>query len=43
MKDAFVKLGLDSQPGTPEQFAAFLRNELAQNAKVVKFARIKIE
>jgi tripartite-type tricarboxylate transporter receptor subunit TctC len=43
MKDAFAKLGIQAQTGTPEQFAAFIRNELAQNAKVVKFAAIKVE
>lgn len=42
-REAFAKLGLDGQPGTPEQFAAFLRNELAQNAKVVRFAGIRVE
>ena len=43
MKEAFVKQGLEAQTGTPEEFAAFIRNELAQNAKLVKFAGIKIE
>lgn len=43
MKDAFFKQGLDIQTNTPEQFAAFMRRELAQNAKVVQFAGIKAE
>jgi tripartite-type tricarboxylate transporter receptor subunit TctC len=43
MKDAFMKQGLETQTNTPEQFAAFIRNELAQNARVVKFAGIKVE
>lgn len=43
MQDAFVKQGLEAQTGTPEQFAAFIRDQLAQNAKVVKFAGIKTE
>jgi tripartite-type tricarboxylate transporter receptor subunit TctC len=42
-KEVLTKLGMEGQTGTPEQFAAFIRNELAQNAKVVKFAGIKIE
>ncbi len=43
MKEAFIKQGLEAQTGTPEQFAAFIRGQLAQNAKVVKFAGIKTE
>jgi len=43
MKEAFIKQGLDAQTGTPEQFAAFIRGQLMQNAKVVKFAGIKTE
>ncbi len=43
MQDAFVKQGLEAQTGTPEQFSAFIRDQLAQNAKVVKFAGIKTE
>ncbi len=43
MKEAFFKQGLDIQTNTPEQFAAFMRRELAQNAKVVQFAGIKAE
>jgi tripartite-type tricarboxylate transporter receptor subunit TctC len=31
------------QTTTPEEFAAFIRSERAQNAKLVKFAGIKIE
>jgi tripartite-type tricarboxylate transporter receptor subunit TctC len=31
------------QAGSPEQFAAFIRRELAQNAKVVRFAGIGTE
>jgi tripartite-type tricarboxylate transporter receptor subunit TctC len=43
MKEAIVKQGLLAQTGTPEEFAAFIRAQLAQNAKVVKFAGIKTE
>ena len=42
-REALAKMGIEGQTGTPEQFAAFIRNELAQNARVVKFAGIKIE
>lgn len=42
-KEAFTKIGIEAQTGTPEQFGAFIRNELAQNARVVKFAGIKID
>jgi len=43
MKESIIKQGLEAQTGTPEQFAAFIRSQLAQNAKVVKFAGIKTE
>ena len=43
MKEAIVKQALLAQTGTPEQFAAFIRAQLVQNAKVVKFAGIKIQ
>lgn len=43
MKEAYFKQGLETQTSTPEQFAAFIRRELAQNAKLVKFAGIKPE
>ena len=43
MKQAFFRQGLETQTSTPEQFAAFIRRELAQNAKLVKFAGIKPE
>jgi tripartite-type tricarboxylate transporter receptor subunit TctC len=42
-KEALTKIGIEPATGTPEQFAAFLHNELAQNAKVIKFAGIKLE
>jgi tripartite-type tricarboxylate transporter receptor subunit TctC len=43
IKAAMVKQGLEVQTTTPEEFAAFIRSERAQNAKLVKFAGIKIE
>src|SRR5262249_43308907 len=43
IRDAYAKLGIEPRTSTPEQFGAFIRNELAQNAKVAKFAGIKIE
>ena len=43
MREALVKQGLEVQTTTPEEFAAFIRNERAQNAKLVKFAGIKSE
>ena len=43
LREALVKQGYEVQTTTPEEFAAFIRNERAQNAKLVKFAGIKIE
>lgn len=42
-REALAKMGIEGQTGTPEQFAAFIRNEMAQNAKVAQFAGIKVE
>ncbi len=38
MMEMLKKLGFEPRTGTPEQFAAFVKNEMAQNAKLVKFA-----
>lgn len=43
MKDAFMKQGLDPATSTPEAFATFIRDEVAQNIKLVKAAGIKVE
>ncbi len=43
MREAYMKQGLDPAPTTPQEFAAFIRNEVAQNIKLVKAAGIKVE
>ena len=43
IQDAFRRQGLDPAPTTPEEFGTFIRSEIAQNIKVVKEARIKVE
>ncbi len=43
MKVAFNRQGLDPATSTPEEFAAFIRNEVAQNVRVVKDAGIRVE
>jgi tripartite-type tricarboxylate transporter receptor subunit TctC len=43
MKTALNKQGLDPQTNTPEQFAAFIRREIAQNAKLIKLFGAKTE
>jgi tripartite-type tricarboxylate transporter receptor subunit TctC len=43
MKETLIKQGFEAQTGTPEQFAAFIRSEIAQNAKLAKFAGLKSE
>jgi tripartite-type tricarboxylate transporter receptor subunit TctC len=42
-KESLTKIGIEGQTSTPAQFGAFIRNEIAQNAKVIKFAGIKLE
>ena len=43
MAQSLAKQGLEPQTGTPEQFAALIRAELAQNAKLVKAIDLKPE
>lgn len=43
MKEALFKQGLEPQTNTPEQFAAFIRSELAENARLIKASDIKAE
>ncbi len=43
MKAALNKQGLDPRTSSPEQFAAHIRSEIAQNAKVIKLAGAKTE
>ncbi len=43
MKAFFLKQGLEVQTNAPEQFAAFIRSEIVQNARLAKLAGIKPE
>jgi tripartite-type tricarboxylate transporter receptor subunit TctC len=43
MKQVFVKQGLEPQTDTPAEFAAYIRNELQQNAKLIRFIGIAAE
>ena len=43
MKEALIKLGAEPQTNTPEQFASFIHNEIAQNARLIKFAKVQAE
>jgi tripartite-type tricarboxylate transporter receptor subunit TctC len=43
MKEAFMKQGLDPAANTTEEFAKFIRDEVAQNIKLVKSAGINVE
>ena len=43
VKDALAKLGVEIDPGTPEQFAEFFAGEAAKYATLVKTAGIKAE
>lgn len=42
-REALLSRGAEPQPGTPEQFATFMRAEMAKWAKVVKDAGIKAD
>jgi tripartite-type tricarboxylate transporter receptor subunit TctC len=43
VKDFLFKQGLDAAPGTPEQFAAYMKSERAKWGKVIKAAGLKAE
>jgi tripartite-type tricarboxylate transporter receptor subunit TctC len=43
VKDQLGVQGVDTQPSTPEQFAVFLRAEIAKWAKVIKTAGAKVD
>ena len=41
-REWFNAQGFEPQTNTPDQFAAFIRNDVAQNLKLIKSAGIKI-
>ena len=43
VRERFAAAGSDTAPGTPEEFAIFIRNEIAKWATVIKAAGIKSE
>lgn len=43
MKEAFKREGLEPQTSTPEQFAAFIQDELEKNARLIKLIGVKSE
>ena len=43
MKAHLIKLGLEPQTNTPEQFATFIHREIAQNIKLIKLIGFKVE
>lgn len=43
LRERFIALGIDPAGTTPEEFAAFLRNEVDKWGKVIRAANVKIE
>lgn len=43
VKDQFARLGAEVKPGTPAEYAEFIRTEIARTAKVVKDAKITLD
>lgn len=43
VREALAKQGADAESSTPEQFAAYIRSELAKWAKVVKDANVRLD
>jgi tripartite-type tricarboxylate transporter receptor subunit TctC len=42
IKEFLFKQGLDAAPGTPEEFGAYMKSEMAKWAKVIKAAGVKV-
>ena len=43
MRALFLKTGLEPRPSTPEEFAAFIHEQIATNAKVIAFSKAKAQ
>ena len=43
MKESLARQGFEPQTGTPEEFAALIRGEIATNKKLIRLAGIKAE
>jgi len=43
VKESFSVQGLEPLTGTPEQSTAFIRNEVAKNARLIKMIGLKAE
>ena len=43
VREQFARLGADVRPGTPAEYAEFIRSEIARTARIVKDAKITLE
>lgn len=43
VKEHFARLGAEVKPGTPAEYAEFIRSEIARTAKIVKDAKITLD
>lgn len=43
VKEQFARLGAEVRPGTPAEYAEFIRSEIARTAKIVKDAKITLD
>lgn len=43
VKEQFARLGAEVKPGTPAEYAEFIRTEIARTAKIVKDAKITLD
>lgn len=43
VKEQFARLGADVKPGSPAEYAEFIRSEIARTAKIVKDAKITLD
>lgn len=43
VKEQFARLGAEVRPGTPAEYAEFIRTEIARTARIVKEAKITLE
>ena len=43
VRDQFTRLGAELRPGTPAEYAEFIRTEIARTARIVKEAKITLD
>jgi len=43
VREQFLKLGAEPRPGSPAEYAEFIRSEIARTARIVREAKITLD